>query len=96
MSKKKGARKRHRKHRTPAVLCPRCRKAPDDSPRSLLRELAAALNSCEQAGLRVRFRHGAAYSEYGVVVPPLERGGWVARPFIDGGGTPADPDDPDT
>lgn len=77
MSKKHGQRKRRRKAAKPAIVCAGQR---GEGPAALLAHLADALNACEHAGVRVRFRHGAAYSEVGVVLPPLRKGQqWVAR-----------------
>lgn len=60
----------------------RRRKPADRTPADLLSALAAALNDCEQAEVSIRFRHGAAYSHFGVVLPPAKKGGkWVARLF---------------
>lgn len=82
MSKKHGHRKkrRHKKH-PPAPYGP-------------LEALAAALNSCERAGLHVRFPHGIVFTDAGVIVP--RKGRWVARAFVTTGDTPdPGPDDLD-
>ena len=51
--------------------------APSD-PGPLLAGLAAALTACEQAGLKVRLRHGGIIeTRHGYVV--RGRDGWVAR-----------------
>lgn len=61
---------------------PARRKPQDRAPADLLAVLAAALNDCEQGGVGIRFRHGAAYSHFGVVLPPAKKGGkWDARLF---------------
>lgn len=65
--RKKAARKRSRSRTTAARLA----------------ALAAALNACEAAGLRIRFSHGAAYCDEGVVLPPARKGqDWAARTFL--------------
>jgi hypothetical protein len=52
MSKKHGAKRHHRKKAARRVLCASCRQ-PADEPWGLLAGLAAALNACEDAGLKV-------------------------------------------
>ena len=47
----------------------------------LLTALAEALNACDDAGLRVRFRHGAVLTQGGFVLP-TEGGPWVARSSV--------------
>jgi len=75
LSKRKGRAKKRRK-------AAKARKRRDTAPPGLLTRLAEALNACEQHGVRVRFRHGAAYSHYGVVLPPEGKGTrWEARAF---------------
>jgi hypothetical protein len=49
---------------------------PDAGP--LLSSVAAALTACEQAGIAVRFRHGALMSDFGYVLQAGEKT-WVAR-----------------
>jgi hypothetical protein len=46
----------------------------------LLREVAAALNACEEAGMRVKLRHGAVFTAYGYVLPTDSE--WVARTLV--------------
>lgn len=43
----------------------------------LLAAVADALAACEQAGLKVRLRHGIVETREGYVLPV--KGGWVAR-----------------
>jgi hypothetical protein len=81
VSKKHGARKKHRRKARKAVLCPRCRFPADGSPSSVLGSLAAALNACEDAQMTVKFRHGAAYTRQGFVLP-LGDGKWAARTLL--------------
>jgi hypothetical protein len=71
MSKKHGARKKRR------------RKNKKRTPAALLGNLAEALNACERKGVKIRLRHGAVWSYYGVIVPPPpgKKGQWEARPF---------------
>ena len=56
-------------------------KPADRTPADLLASLAAALNDCEKGGVKVKFRHGAAFSHFGVVLPPEGKHGWTARVF---------------
>jgi hypothetical protein len=82
LSKKQGQGKKRRKQA-------RARKRRDTAPAGLLAALAAALNNCEQHGVKIRFRHGAAYSFYGVVLPPEGKGQvWDARVFRAVAGSP--------
>ena len=75
MSKRKGAARKRRK-------AAKARKRHNRTPAALLTRLADALNACEQAGMKVRFRHGAAFSYFGCVLPPEGKGNaWVARSF---------------
>lgn len=75
MSKKSGAARKRRKKA-------KARKRRDTAPQGLLTALAEALNKCEAHGVKVRFRHGAAYSYHGVVLPPEGKGTrWEARAF---------------
>lgn len=74
MSKKHGASKKRKKAAR--------KRSRSRSTASRLAALADALNTCESAGLRIRFAHGAAFCEQGVVVPPVVKGQkWEARPF---------------
>lgn len=74
MSKKHGASKKRKKAAR--------KRSRSKSTASRLAALADALNSCETAGLRIRFAHGAAFCDEGVVVPPVEKGQkWEGRPF---------------
>ena len=71
------------------------RKPQDRTPAELLASLAAALNDCEKGGVPVRFKHGAAFSHFGAVLPPEKKDrkdGWVARVF---GGLPVAPPERD-
>ena len=52
------------------------------NPGKLLAAVADALNACERAGIKVRLRHGAVITHWGVVVPPERKGqAWEARAF---------------
>lgn len=74
MSKKHGASKKRKKAAR--------KRSRSRSTAARLAALADALNACEAAGLRIRFAHGAAFCDQGVVVPPVKRGQqWEARPF---------------
>lgn len=46
----------------------------------LLGEVAAALNACEAAGVRVKLRHGVVFTDYGYVLPTDSE--WVARTLV--------------
>jgi hypothetical protein len=87
VSKKQGAARKRRK-------AAKAKRRRDTAPQGLLTSLAEVLNRCEQHGVKVRFRHGAAYSRYGVVLPPEGKSGWVARAFKAVPQSPPD-DDPD-
>jgi hypothetical protein len=74
VSKKHGASKKRKKAAR--------KRARAKSTASRLAALADALNACETAGLRIRFAHGAAFCDQGVVLPPAKKGQtWEARPF---------------
>ena len=89
MSKRKGRAKKRRKQAN-------ARKRRDRTPPALLARLADVLNDAERQGVRVRFRHGAAYSHYGVVLPPEGKGTrWEARAFGMSPLSPADDGDDD-
>lgn len=47
----------------------------------LLTRLAEALNACSEAGIPVKLKHGAAYTNAGYVLP-VNRDGWVARTLV--------------
>ncbi len=94
MSKRKGHRKKRRKPNRP-LACPRCHTPADGSPGALLRALAAVLNSCADAGLRVRFSFGGVTTREGYVLP-LRGGRWTARTLAyDLLSPPEGPDDDD-
>lgn len=80
LSKKHGRAKKRRKHHPP-VACPSCLKPADSSPGALLRSLERTLNACADAGLKVRFAHGAVLTEEGYVLPWRigKQSGWTAR-----------------
>lgn len=73
MSRKHGARKKRRKKIQKTAINP--------SPATLLLDVARALTACERAGMPIRFRAGAAWSVYGVVLPPYHGGMWEVRSF---------------
>ena len=77
MSKKHGHKKR--KHRKIRSVCSRCLTPQDGSSAALLTALAAALNACETAGLRVKPWHGGALRTPGGYVLRLEDDQWMAR-----------------
>jgi hypothetical protein len=91
MSKQSRKKARHRKRHVKTTLlmstiCPDCGVVDVSSPASLLNNLADALNSCADAGVKVRMRHGALLAAEGYVLP-LAGGRWTARtlnydPFI--------------
>lgn len=57
----------------------------------LLGEVAAALNACEAAGVRVKLRHGAVFTDYGYVLPTDSE--WVARTLVYTEFEPSDEED---
>jgi hypothetical protein len=57
----------------------------------LLGEVAAALNACEAAGVRVKMRHGAVFTNYGYVLPADSE--WVARTLVYTEFEPSEEDD---
>ena len=59
-----------------------------DESKALLDRLAAALDACQEAGLKPRLRHGAVYTRAGYVLPPIKGGRWVARTLADDGSAP--------
>lgn len=76
MSKRHGASKKRKKAAR--------KRSRTKSPASLLAAAADALNACEARGVRIRFAHGAAICEQGILLPPIKKGqGWEARPFRD-------------
>jgi hypothetical protein len=46
----------------------------------LLAQAAAALNACEAAGMKVKLRHNAVFTNYGYVLPAESE--WVARTLV--------------
>lgn len=48
--------------------------------KELLIDLAAALNACETAGIKVKLRHGVVMTHYGYVLPTDSE--WVARTLV--------------
>jgi hypothetical protein len=68
VSKRHGRRKKKRRHPRP-LACPRCHSPADGTPGALLQALAAVLNSCADAGLKVKFAHGSALTREGYVLP---------------------------
>ena len=65
---------KHHKHK-------RHRKPPK-TPKARLRALAATLNACEDAGMRMHTGAGAVFAHEGVVLR-LKGGRWEARMFAD-------------
>ncbi len=78
MSKKHGVRKRRLK---------KARRYARSNPAQLLADVARALNACENAGVSVRFRHGAAWNQHGVILPPVHGGPWEVRTYVLSPGT---------
>lgn len=66
------------------------KKTSKEYPR-LLKELADALNACDEAGLKVRLRHGVIMSRGGYVLPTDKE--WVARSLVYMGFDPPEDDD---
>ena len=57
----------------------------------LLGDAAAALNALEAAGVKVKLRHGAVFTNYGYVLPTETE--WVARTLVYTEFEPLDEDD---
>jgi len=83
----KQSRKKARKRRRAAVakrqhlistICQQCGAMGSGSPAAMLSVLADALNTCADAGIRIRVRHGALIALEGYVLP-LAGGKWTAR-----------------
>ena len=70
--------KGHKKRKRRPLVCARCLTPQDGTAAGLLGQLAAALNACTDAGMRVRLRHGIAEAREGYVLP-LDAGRWIAR-----------------
>ena len=77
MSHGKKGHKGRRKHRA-QLVCARCATPQDGSPAALLTGVAAALNACADAGVKVKLRHGVVDAREGYVLP-LDAGRWMAR-----------------
>jgi hypothetical protein len=78
VSKKHGAKRKHRRKAAKHVLCTSCRQ-PVDDPWSLLAGLAAALNACEDAGYKVVLTGWQAiHTKRGYVLRLKDRR-WAAR-----------------
>ena len=73
--------KKHRKRKRGKIrtVCSRCLTPQDGSSAALLTSLAAALNACEAAGLRVKPWHGGALRTAAGYVLRLEDDRWMAR-----------------
>ncbi len=73
--------KKHRKRKRARItaVCTRCLTPQDGSSASLLTALAAALNACEDAGLKVRLWHGGTLRTPGGYVLRLEDDRWAGR-----------------
>ncbi len=60
-----------------AVITGTWRDIPSIDVRALLDALAAALNACDRAGLRVKLKHGIVFTTAGYVLPTGDE--WAAR-----------------
>jgi hypothetical protein len=78
VSKKHSAKKKRKSRARRGAACPRCHAPADSSPGAILSALAAILNTAADAGMPVRFAHGAATTREGYVLP-LTGGRWTAR-----------------
>jgi hypothetical protein len=92
--------KKHKKRKRGKIrtMCPRCLTPQDGSSGALLTGLAAALNACEVAGLRVKPWHGGSLRTPGGYVLRLEDDRWAPRtlsydPLTVPDFTDAEPDD---
>lgn len=84
-SRKKARRRKH-KHKIVTTICTRCGTPGKGTTAELLTNLAEVLNSCTDAGIEIRVRHGALIARQGYVLP-LSGGLWTARtlsydPFV--------------
>jgi len=94
--------KKHKKRKRSKIrtVCSRCLTPQDGSSAALLTGLAAALNACEDAGLKVKAWHGGTFRTPGGYVLRLEDDRWMARtlsydPLTVPGFTGDGPDDDD-
>jgi hypothetical protein len=79
VSKKHGAKHKHRKKARKRVLCASCRAPVTGTPWSLLAAVAAALNACADAGIKARLRHGGIIETNRGYVVRLHDESWGAR-----------------
>ena len=79
MSKKHGAKKHRSRKARKKVLCASCRQPASLDPPGLLASLAASLNACEEAGMKVAVAgYGALLTKQGFVLRMPGRH-WAAR-----------------
>lgn len=86
--------KKHARKAARRAVCAGCGAPADRSPAGLLGQVAAALNACSAAGVKVRLRHGIVLAREGYVFPLLD-GGWAVRPLLHDPDVPASGSDPD-
>lgn len=60
-----------------AVISGAWQDIPSVDAHALLTGVAAALNACDEAGLRVKLKHGIVFTRAGYVLPVGD--GWAAR-----------------
>jgi hypothetical protein len=79
LSKKHGAKKHRSRKARRRTLCASCRQPASLDPPGLLASLAASLNACEEAGIKVVLRgYGAVLTKRGYVLRMPGRQ-WAAR-----------------
>jgi hypothetical protein len=80
VSKRHGAKKRHRKKAAKRILCASCRQPAVLDPAGLLASLAASLNACEEAGIKVVLTgYQAVLTKRGYVLRLGRKREWAAR-----------------
>ena len=82
MSKKHGAKRKHRRKAKASrhVLCASCRQPAALDPAGLLASLAASLNACEEAGIKVVLTgYQAVLTKRGYVLRLGRKREWAAR-----------------
>ena len=82
-SKKKHRQRRKQAKRSFSTICQQCGTVEHATPESLLNALATAMNAVDDAGLKLRLRHGIVTTRRGYVLPlknhSLKRDSWAAR-----------------
>jgi hypothetical protein len=90
VSKHSRKKARHRRqHRKPVLqaMCQNCGSTYPATPEALLSALAEAMNACQDAGIKIRLRHGVVMAKEGYVLPIKDR--WAPRTSVYTEFTPA-------